>query len=190
MRKYILILIVILFLLAVGYIIGASSNLKHDQYGCVAEKVLNECKEKEIWVSNEKATFEKSALIKTPYLKLEGGNRTKKVLKDYLAKQYTELIKPSHEGKRILGDYLLLVCEEAPDLSIDDPSNKRLTFRVDHFLWQGGALDCATEYNFIKSLFNLTIFSFSLISITLISLPIILILNKKYHWITIIKNKK
>lgn len=141
---------------------------KYDQYDCIVEKILQECQEKRMWVSNPKENNWKS--ISNPGDSRNGIFRA--ALKQELIKREQDILNEEDPGVIEFQTDLILYCqnpEEEAKLQAD--SKNMLGYFIDHFIWEKHAIDCAWIRQSRDNIFKLIINNPSIFGgITLFSL--------------------
>ncbi|MFA4833783.1 MAG: hypothetical protein WC619_02965 [Patescibacteria group bacterium] len=162
---------------------------KNDNYECIAETILQDCKDRliltssgdELWwpisEQNRNVTFLTQYIINK-----EAGYREK----------YKNIID--------IGWFDFVLYCEKPGEGVVTHKNNTLSYNQNHFLWLDRPIDCAVkkyeESNFIKFEPSISFFSFAPFSINFFPISIIggiavlFFINRKYQFIQININKK
>ena len=136
-----------LFIIFMLILVIAPSNAqdiqKYDKYDCIAEKVLENCKEKVIYLAKETGAG---------WMLLNNEDRNKEFLRDYIIKKEKEFLKANEGNIQASTTYGAIFCKY-PEENIEPKQNNVLGFYIDHFIWHGSTIDCAwirNQYNIDK----------------------------------------
>lgn len=129
-------LTLVLVFLSILNIVNAQ-EIEYDKYDCIAEKLLEECANKEIWTPGNNAQI------------LNGEGRNIGFLKAYIIQEEEKFLK-QRKGVIDIGTiHHILLCKFA-NKPFDENKDEILSYYIDHFLWKGSTIDCAwvrQDYN-------------------------------------------
>ena len=175
MNTLLKILVTLSVLIILWNIVFPKKNTVVDQYECMAQKVVHDCSNQQIIVQDEQFSIDNTEMR---YQILSNNEVNVATITTYLSKKEKELVKDRRIIRAVLNEYNVLYCVPTKMSTAVENSSNRLGFIVDHFLWNGMTMDCATtikKFSLIDSLFSLSILPFSIIG----SVSILLLLQKK-----------